>query len=63
MKFTNIKKTLKKQVDDRSKFLWTYDEKKQSFTQIYQNYSDKLQIYTPDQLLKRLQEITENEPQ
>lgn len=63
MKFTNIKKTLRKQVEDRSKYLWTYDEKKQSFTQIYKGYSDKLQIYTPDQLLKRLQEIIENEPQ
>ena len=58
MKYNNIKKILQKQVDDGDKYLWTYDEEKKEFTQIFKNYKDKLKIYTPQQLLDKLDEIS-----
>ena len=54
MKYNNIKKILRKQIEQGLKTLWTFDEKKQSFTQIYKNYNDGLTIYTPLQLLEYL---------
>ena len=59
-KYKNIKWMLKKQIDNGVKTLWTFDENKQEFTNIYQNYNDGLTIYTPLQLLKHLIE-KENE--
>ena len=56
MKFTNIKKILRKQVDNEVRVLWTYDEENLTFTQIYQLYNNKLSIYTPLQLLNKLQD-------
>lgn len=57
MKYTNIKKILKKQIDKRVKALWTFNEEKKEFTMIYQNYSNELQIYTAQQLLDLLSVI------
>lgn len=57
MKYTNIKKILKKQIDKRVKALWTFNEEKKEFTMIYQNYSNELQIYTAQQLLDFLSVI------
>tara|TARA_R100001443_G_scaffold20572_2_gene32642 strand:+ start:841 stop:1017 length:177 start_codon:yes stop_codon:yes gene_type:complete len=54
MKYNNIKKILRKQIEQGLKTLWTFDEEKQSFTQIYKNYNDGLTIYTPLQLLEYL---------
>tara|TARA_R110002074_G_scaffold182073_4_gene346880 strand:- start:316 stop:495 length:180 start_codon:yes stop_codon:yes gene_type:complete len=59
MKYNNIKKILKKQVDDGDKYLWTYNEEKKEFTNIYKNYTDELQIYTPQQLLDKLTNETQ----
>tara|TARA_R100001463_G_scaffold41227_2_gene87044 strand:+ start:1533 stop:1712 length:180 start_codon:yes stop_codon:yes gene_type:complete len=59
MKYNNIKKILRKQIEQGLKTLWTFDEEKQSFTQIYKNYNDGLTIYTPLQLLEYL--ITKND--
>ena len=53
-KYKNIKWMLRKQIDNGVKTLWTFDENKQEFTNIYQNYNDGLTIYTPLQLLKHL---------
>ena len=59
MKYNNIKKILRKQIEQGLKTLWTFDEEKQSFTQIYKNYNDGLTIYTPLQLLEYL--LTKND--
>jgi len=59
-KYKNIKWMLRKQIDNGVKTLWTFDENKQEFTNIYQNYNDGLIIYTPLQLLEHLIE-KENE--
>ena len=56
MKYKNILKILKQQVDDKVQSFWTFDENKKEFTQIYRNYSDKLPIYTPQQLIDMLNE-------
>ena len=61
MKYNNIKKMLKKQIDDGIKDFWTYDEDKKEFTNIYKNYTDKLKIYTPQQLLDKLEEYESKE--
>ncbi len=57
MKYNNIKGILKKQIDKGVKTFWTFDEDIKEFTQIYKNYTDELKIYTPQQLLKYLNEI------
>jgi hypothetical protein len=54
MKYKNIKNILRKQIDSGVKTLWTFDEGKKEFTQIYKNYNDGLTIYTPLQLLEYL---------
>ena len=54
MKYTNIKKILKKQIQFGLKTLWTYNETDNEFTCIYQNYSNELKIYTNQQLLNKL---------
>ena len=40
-KYKNIKWILKKQTDVGLKALWTYDDVKKEFTQIYKNYNSK----------------------
>ena len=57
MKYSNIKKILSKQVEKGVKTLWTFNEEEKEFTQIYQNYTDGLRIYTPQQLLNKLEEL------
>ena len=54
MKYNNIKKILKKQVDNKVKTFWTFNEDEKEFTQIYMNYTNELKIYTPQQLLDYL---------
>jgi hypothetical protein len=56
MKYTNIKAILKKQCETGVQTFWTFDKDKQEFTQIYKNYNDKLPIFTPQQLLDKLNE-------
>tara|TARA_R100000541_G_scaffold55361_3_gene64201 strand:+ start:51 stop:242 length:192 start_codon:yes stop_codon:yes gene_type:complete len=61
MKYNNIKKILNKQIDNRVKTFWTYNEEKKEFTQIYKSYTDKLKIYTPQQLIDKLEEYETKE--
>ena len=58
MKYKNIIKILEKQVEANVKTLWTFNEQQQEFTQIYKNYTNELKIYTPQQLLNKLNEST-----
>ena len=57
MKYNNIKKILRQQVDKGVKTFWTFNEEEKEFTQIYKNYTNQLKIYTPQQLLEYLNEI------
>ena len=58
MKYNNIKTILKKQIDNGVKTFWTFNEEEKEFTQIYKSYTDDLKIYTPQQLLEYLNEIS-----
>tara|TARA_R100000781_G_C4030326_1_gene110375 strand:+ start:340 stop:519 length:180 start_codon:yes stop_codon:yes gene_type:complete len=58
MKYTNIKRELRRHVNNNIRSLWTFDEEENVITQIYQNYSNNLKIYTPKQLIDRLNEIS-----
>ncbi len=57
MKFNNIKKILRKQVQNKVKTFWVYNEETKEFINIYKMYSDKLKIYTPQQLIDYLDEF------
>jgi hypothetical protein len=61
MKYTSIKKTLKKQIETNQKVFWTYNENNKEFICIYKHFDDKLKIYTPQQLLDYLDEIQMHE--
>jgi hypothetical protein len=54
-KYTNIKRILRKQVDLRLNVLWTWDIDDNNFTMIYKNYNDDLPIYTPQQLIEKIE--------
>jgi len=61
MKYKNIKWVLKQNIKNKVNTLWTWDREEKNFTQIYQNYNDKLPIYTATQLLELInKEIKEN---
>ena len=60
MNYKNIKKILQGQIDNNVKTLWTFNEKQKEFTMIYENYSNKLQIFTPEQLLRRIKTLQES---
>ena len=55
--YKTIKWVLKQQIEAATKTLWTWKEgEKENFTCIYENYKDSLTIYTPTQLLKKLED-------
>ena len=57
MKYNNIKTILRKQIETAVKTFWTFNEEQKEFTQIYKNYNNNLTIYTPQQLLNKLNEV------
>ncbi len=60
-KYKTIKWVLKQQIEAATKTLWTWEEgKNENFTCIYENYNDDLTIYTPIQLLKKLEDANTN---
>ena len=52
--YKSIKAVLRHQIKKKVKVLWTWDKIDNNFTCIYENYTDDLSIYTPQQLLKIL---------
>ena len=54
MKYNTIKTILRNQVKEGVRAFWTFDELNKEFTMIYNNYNNKLKIYTPQQLLDKL---------
>jgi len=60
-KYKTIKWVLKEQIDAGTKTLWTWRTgKNEEFTCIYKNYNDNLTIYTPNQLLKEIEDANIN---
>ena len=55
MKYKTIKSVLKQNIKKNGNTLWTWDREENNFTQIYQNYNDKLPIYTAAQLLELIE--------
>tara|TARA_R110002167_G_scaffold126382_1_gene307094 strand:- start:2589 stop:2801 length:213 start_codon:yes stop_codon:yes gene_type:complete len=55
--YKTIKWVLKQQIDGGTKTLWTWNKgKNEEFTCIYKSYNDNLTIYTPNQLLKEIED-------
>ncbi len=54
MKFSNIKRLLRQQVESGVRVLWTFNEVEPEFTMIYKSYNNNLTIYTPKQLIDYL---------
>ena len=50
MKYKTIRSVLRQNIERKVNTLWTWDREEKNFTQIYQNYNDKLPIYTATQL-------------
>jgi len=59
MKYNNIRNILRKQIENNVKTFWTFDEEEKVFTQIYKSYTDRLKIYTAQQLLDKLEDGTQ----
>tara|TARA_R100000781_G_scaffold114664_1_gene86069 strand:+ start:1655 stop:1828 length:174 start_codon:yes stop_codon:yes gene_type:complete len=57
MKYNNIKNILRRQIKNNVRVLWAHNENINEFIMIYKNYNDKLPIFTPQQLLDKLNEI------
>ena len=56
MKFNNIKRLLRQQIESGVRVLWTFNEVEPEFTMIYKTYNNNLTIYTPQQLIDYLDE-------
>jgi len=54
MNYTNVKRILKFHIDNNISSLWTFDEEKKEFNYLYKRFDDKLKIYTPQQLIDKL---------
>lgn len=54
MTYNNIKRILRFQTENNIKALWTFDEDNKEFTNIYSITDDNLRIYTPQQLIDKL---------
>ena len=55
--YKTIKWVLKENIKNKVNNLWTWTKgKNEEFTCIYKNYNDSLTIYTPNQLLKALED-------
>ena len=63
MKYNNIKKILRKQIENNVKTFWIYNEESKEFINIYEMYSNKYTIYTPEQLLNYINDILLQEVQ
>lgn len=55
MEYKTIKWVLRGQIKKNAKVLWTWKEgEEENFTCVYKNYNDDLPLYTPKQLLDRI---------
>ena len=56
MKYNNIKRILRQQIESGVRSFWTFNEVEPEFRMIYKDYNDSLTIYTPQQLIDYLDE-------
>ena len=61
MKYNNIKRILRSQIENNIKAFWTYDEENKEFVYLFNVYDDNLKIFTPQQLIDYLDEISVQE--
>ena len=61
MKYKNIKAILRKQIQKGLKTFWVYNEANKEFIQIYKIFDNNLTIYTPEQLLYKINNMLQNE--
>ena len=54
MKYNNIKRLLRQQIESGVRALWTFNEEQPEFRMIYKTYNNDLTIYTPQQLIDYL---------
>jgi hypothetical protein len=52
--YKNIKNILKRQVEAKLNTFWIYIEEEEEFVQIYKIICNKYKVYTPQQLLDKL---------
>ena len=55
MTYNTIKWVLREQIKSNSKTLWTWNN--DEFKCIYKNYDDQHRIYTPQQLLDKIEKV------
>ncbi len=55
MTYNTIKWVLREQIKSNSKTLWTWNS--DEFKCIYKNYDDQHRIYTPQQLLDKIEKV------
>ncbi len=61
MKYKNIKAILRKQIQKGLKTFWVHNEENKEFIQIYKIFDNNLTIYTPEQLLYKINNMLQNE--
>ena len=55
MKYKTIRSVLRQNIEKKVNTLWTWDREEKNYTQIYQNFNDKIPIYTANQLLEEIE--------
>ena len=56
MKYNNIKRILRKQVELNLNVIWSWDKEDKHFIMLFNKIDDSLPIYTPHQLLGEIDE-------
>ena len=60
--YKSIKSILRKQIKAKTNVLWTWEKgNNENFTMIYNNYGNKLTIYTSKQLLEEIENTEQPE--
>ena len=54
-KYNNIKRILRKQVEDNLNVIWSWDKEDNHFIMVFKDIDDSLPIYTPAQLLDEIE--------
>lgn len=60
MKYKGIKSVLRHHIKTKVRTLWTWEDN--HFTCIYENYPVDAKIYTPQQLLERIEDSIKQQP-